>query len=95
MNIQITNAKYLKDYLIEIFFSDGKINKINFEKFISNYHAYPKYRDIEKFKQFKIENGNIVWGKNWDIIFHIEDLYNNNINESQKKTEEIYQTINL
>ncbi len=95
MNIQITNAKYLKDYLIEITFLDGKINKIDFKEFISNYHAYPEYRDIERFKLFKIENGNIVWGTNWDIIFHLEDLYYNNINESQKDMEEIYQTINL
>ena len=28
------------------------------------------------FKRFKIENGNIVLGNNWDMIFPVYDLYN-------------------
>ena len=38
------------------------------EDFIRKYHK----NIIEK---FTIENGNIVWGKNWDLIFPIEDLH--------------------
>lgn len=34
-----------------------------------------KYLDPKKFKKFTIENGNLVWGKNWDLIFPIELLY--------------------
>jgi len=25
--------------------------------------------------RFTIDNGNIVWGKNWDLIFPVEPLY--------------------
>ena len=32
------------------------------------------YLEPENFKQFTIEHGNVVWGKNWDMIFSIEDL---------------------
>lgn len=40
---------------------------------------YNKYLDPKKFKKFTIENGNIVWGKNWDLIFPIEQLYSGGI----------------
>jgi len=40
---------------------------------------YNKYLDERKFRQFKIEDGNIVWGKNWDLIFPIEQLYRGHI----------------
>ena len=36
---------------------------------------YNKYLDPRKFSRFTIDNGNIVWGKNWDMIFPVENLY--------------------
>lgn len=36
---------------------------------------YNKYLDPRKFRRFAIENGNIVWGKNWDLIFPVEQLH--------------------
>ncbi len=33
------------------------------------------YLDESEFKKFKIEDGNIVWGENWDLIFPVEQLY--------------------
>jgi hypothetical protein len=38
-----------------------------------------KYLDVTKFKKFKIEQGNVVWGKNWEMIFTLDSLYNNNL----------------
>lgn len=29
----------------------------------------------KNFKKFKIEYGNVVWGKDWDMIFPVYDLY--------------------
>ena len=29
--------------------------------------------------RFTIDNGNIVWGKNWDLIFPVEHLYSGRI----------------
>ena len=34
-----------------------------------------KYLDPRKFSRFTIDNGNVVWGKNWDMIFPIEQLH--------------------
>ena len=46
-------------------------------------HSHPqfnKYKKINNFKKFKIENGNVVWGKDWDMIFPVFDLYNGLLN---------------
>ena len=45
-------------------------------------HSHPqynKYKKVENFKKFKIENGNVVWGKDWDLIFPVSDLYKGKI----------------
>ena len=36
---------------------------------------YNKYLNPRKFSRFTIANGNVVWGKNWDLIFPIEQLH--------------------
>ena len=41
-----------------------------------NNPQHNSYHEPENFKQFTIEHGSVVWGKNWDMIFSIEDLYN-------------------
>ena len=44
-----------------------------------SFTQYNKYKKQENFKKFKIENGNIVWGKDWDLIFPVYDLYEGKI----------------
>ena len=51
--------------------------------FFYNSHSHPqfnKYKKEANFKRFKIENGNVVWGKDWDMIFPLYDLYKGKIN---------------
>jgi hypothetical protein len=76
--INILRAKYINDYKIEIFFNDKSNKVIDFYLFLSkNSHPqYDKYKELKNFRKFKIENGNIVWGKNWDLVFPVFDLYN-------------------
>ena len=38
---------------------------------------YVKYLSLPLFRKFKVETGNIYWGKNEDIIFPVSFLYNN------------------
>ena len=62
---------------IQITFNDFEQRKVDIGDFIRR-HPHPqynKYLDPKKFKKFFIENGNVVWGKNWDLIFPIEQLY--------------------
>lgn len=75
--IQIIRADYVEDTTLHIFFSDGTSRVVDFKPFIIA-HPHPQYNcyiNPKNFKKFKIEFGNIVWGKNWDMIFPIEQLY--------------------
>jgi hypothetical protein len=75
--IHVERASYIGLYRIELEFNDKTKQTIDFGDFLIK-HPHPqhdKYRDLKLFKQFKIEDGNIVWGENWDLIFPIYQLY--------------------
>ncbi len=76
-SISVKEAKYITDFKVEIIFNDNKKNIVDFEIFLRN-HKHPQYNKYKKkiwFKKFQIENGNLVWGKDWDMIFPVYDLY--------------------
>jgi hypothetical protein len=81
--IIVTNATYLQDYQINIEFSDHSSRVIDFEPFLKeNPHPqWNKYNNLNYFKKFKIENGNLVWGRNWDLIFPVYGLFMGNLLE--------------
>ena len=57
-------------------FNDGLTSTVDIGDFIRR-HPHPqynKYLDPKKFRTFTIEGGNVVWGRNWDLIFPIEQL---------------------
>ena len=75
--IYITKAEDTGNLTVSLTFSDSTMQTINVGDFIRR-HPHPqynKYLDPRKFSRFTIENGNIVWGKNWDLIFPVEQLY--------------------
>lgn len=74
--IEIDNAIYLGNYIIEIYFNDGVSKEVDFKPFLScSIHpAIKNYLDETKFKQFEIRNGNLNWN-DYDLIFPIADLY--------------------
>jgi hypothetical protein len=76
MSLNIVSAKYVAPLSVELQFSDGAVKVVDVGAFIKS-HPHPQYNgylDEKKFKKFKLEMGNIVWGKNWDLIFPIEML---------------------
>lgn len=80
-NLYIVKAEDLGNLHILIFFNDNKQQTIDIGDFIRR-HPHPqynKYLDPKKFKKFAIQNGNIVWGRNWDLMFPIEQLYEGKI----------------
>lgn len=79
--LYITNATDAGNLSVTLSFSDNTTQTIDIGAFIRK-HPHPqynKYLDERKFRQFKLENGNIVWGKNWDLIFPIEQLHSGQI----------------
>ena len=78
--IEIKTAKYIGDFAIRLFFSDGYHRLVDFKPFLeSSLHpSIRKYLDESKFMQFKIIDGNLNWN-NYDLIFPIDDLYQGRI----------------
>ena len=81
--IIVSKAKYLENYKIKIVFSDNTSQIIDFEPFLKeNPHPqWDKYIDLTIFKKFRIDKGNLVWGRNWDLVFPVHSLYVGNLYE--------------
>lgn len=79
--ICVTGAEHLHDYVIEVQFSDRTKQIIDFKPQIDKIRVleYKKFQEIEHFKSFDIENGNLVWGEDWDLIFPVDQLYKGKI----------------
>ena len=77
----IVDAVYTGGLSLSLTFSDGIVRVVDFESFIKKYPQpqYDRYLDPDCFQTFSIENGNVVWGKDWDMIFPVEDLYNGHL----------------
>ena len=78
--LNIEKAKFIGDFIIRIFFNTGEEKAVDFKPFLKNaiHQLTKKYLNEELFKSFKIINGNLNWN-DYDLIFPIEDLYNNQI----------------
>lgn len=75
--LYITHAKNVGNLTVCLQFNDNTEQTVDVGDFIRR-HPHPqynKYLDPRKFNRFTIENGNIVWGKNWDMIFPLEQLH--------------------
>ena len=80
-NMLITDAVYISDYIVNITFADNTEKTIDFGIFLKN-HPHPqhnKYLDLKNFKKFRIDGGNIIWGKNWDLVFPVKQLHSGKI----------------
>ncbi len=67
--IDVVNAKYIKDYLIEIEFSDSKKSIINFEEYCNRKGLFEQFKDIAIFRNFSVnpDIGTICWDNGLDI----------------------------
>lgn len=75
--IFVIKAENAGNLTVSLTFSDNTVQTVDIGDFIRR-HPHPqynKYLDPRKFNRFTIENGNIVCGKNWDLIFPVEQLY--------------------
>jgi hypothetical protein len=83
MYLAVIEAKYINDLKLSITFSDNKTQVVDFRPWLEqNPHPqHDKYREPNNFKQFYIDHGNVVWGENWDLDFHILNLYNNDLSK--------------
>jgi len=80
MVIEIQKTEYLGNYKIRLTFSDNNEKVIDFEPFLKKAKnpMTRKYLDIDKFKDFQLEYGDLTWG-DYEMCFPIWDLYEGKI----------------
>lgn len=75
--IMITEAHSVGNLTIEMKFNDNTVQRVNIGDFITKHPhpQYDKYLNESEFLKFTLDDGNIVWGEDWDLVFPIEQLY--------------------
>jgi len=78
--IDIVQAEQVSDYKLRLSFSDGVERVIDFEPFLrrSRNPMIRAYLDPQKFANFTLEYGNLMWD-DYGLCFSIADLYENSI----------------
>jgi len=78
--IEIMQVNYLEKYTLQVYFSDNTLQIIDFELFlIQNRNPLTrKYLNIQNFKTYRIEYGDLVWG-DYELCFPIWDLHEGKI----------------
>jgi len=82
--LSIIDAQYIAGYKIAITFNDGKRQEVDFLPFLKK-HPHPAYnylKKVSKFKKFYLDEGNIVWDPNWNLIFPLINLYRNDLEKN-------------
>ena len=78
MIVSINKAEYLGNFRIKIYFSDDKVEIIDFTHFLKNAKnpMTRKYLNENLFTSFEIKYGDLIWD-DFDMVFPIWDLYTN------------------
>ena len=79
--ITVVSVKYLKDYVIDVCFSDGTRNKVDFYDFLTNsqHPLIRKYLNKQLFAKVKVEDGSVCWGDN-EFDINPRSLYKGDLN---------------
>ena len=90
--VDVVEARWVSDYVLDLLFSDGISRQVDFEPFLSA-SMQPEiraYLDVEKFKAFSISFGNLMWD-DYTMCFPLADLYSGSIaacGESRRRVAE-------
>ena len=80
MKIAIEKAEYQQEFLIKLLFSDKSEQVVDFAEVLQTAKnpMTRKYLDLDKFKQFTVEYGDLMWN-DYEMCFPTWDLYRNAI----------------
>ena len=78
--LEIVEAKYVSGYKIRLVFNDESERVVDFGPFLKKARNpdTTDYLDVKKFKEFRIEDGDLIWG-DFQMIFPITDLHRGSI----------------
>lgn len=74
-DFNITRADYIGGYRLRLRFDDGFENTVDLGSFLatSQHPDIRRFLDLDNFRQFHLENGNLMWG-DFELCFPITDL---------------------
>ena len=80
MKIAIVKAEYQQDFRIKLLFSDKSEQIVDFAEVLQTAKnpMTRKYLDLDKFKEFTVEYGDLMWN-DYEMCFPTWDLYRNAI----------------
>ena len=80
MKIAIVKAEYQQDFQIKLLFSDKSEQIVDFAEVLQTAKnpMTRKYLDLDKFKEFTVEYGDLMWN-DYEMCFPTWDLYRNAI----------------
>ena len=69
MTPDVVSAKYLKGYILELTFDNGESGTVDFSKYLKVGGVFQRFKDLEFFKNFKVNNelGVITWQDEIDV----------------------------
>jgi Protein of unknown function (DUF2442) len=78
--LAITEAQYVSGYKLLLTFNDGTMRLMDFGPFLAKARNpdTTDYRDLQRFRRFRLRNGDLVWG-DFQMIFPVIDLYEGKI----------------
>jgi hypothetical protein len=93
--VDVLSARHLGRCRLEITFSDGHTQTVDFGPFLRQAHPeLRKYLNEREFIRFSVTHGNLSWN-DYEMCFLIEDLYSGNLtggeSELMKVAEETEQ----
>jgi hypothetical protein len=65
----VTSAKYVGEYRIEVVFDDGKSGVVDLASYLARGGVFQRFRNMAFFRSFSVnaELGTLTWGKEIDI----------------------------
>ena len=78
--LEIVEAEHLGGHKLQLRFNDGAERVVDFGPFLRKAQNpdLMKYRDLKKFKTFRIHYGDLMWG-DYEMIFPVIDLHRGEI----------------
>jgi len=78
--ISVKRADYVSGYRLRLLFDNGFERVMDFAPFLkrATNPMLTQYRRMTKFKQFHLDDGDLMWG-DYEMIFQVVDLYRGEI----------------
>jgi hypothetical protein len=90
--VSLVSVEYAHDFILKLVFLSGSKKYTTYKNFLPLFQQYVKGDNLKyfapaNFKKFIVKKGNIYWGKDEDVIFPSNMLFD--LSESKKDSEEI------